>query len=192
MNTTQIGNPNAARTGILIVLVTLAVGCGLGFFSYYRYRHSVQTMEDLFTAFVYFLEETDGRFPASASDLFNVGIAHGFIEKLPDDGFRVHPRRENQFRPHAYSVEIRNLDKLGVAWGSDLGAMSYEEPLSIVRDKDGNDALLIGDITSIKGRRWFTYDLLRVRADLLDEEIPTFVRTKEHPEGRAMPKKEDA
>ena len=159
-----------ARTGILIVLLTLLAGLALGTFSFLRYKHSVQAIEDLFTGLVYFLEAHDGRMPASAEEF----LESDFIERLPDGGVRILPRPDSRYRKASYGAVIADLAKFHVNWGLDLGSLRFEEELLAARDAKGREQLLIGDVASLNARKAFTLDLLQIHAELTGDPIDTY------------------
>lgn len=154
------------RSGLLVVGVTLLVGAAIGLVSFIRYKHSVHTIEDLFTALVYFLEDHEGRFPASADEL----LQSDFVKKEGDGNFRVEPRSTSRFRPTTYGQRIE-LDRMGVRWGVDLSRLSFEKLTGIIRDEDAHDALLLGEVASIPVRRRFTFDLLAVHCELTNTPL---------------------
>jgi hypothetical protein len=161
------------RSGLLVVGLALAVGTAIGLFSFVRYKHSVQTIEDLFTALVYFLEDHDGRFPASAEEF----LKSEFVQKQPDGKISVQPRPTSRFRPHAYGVPMR-LDDMGVPWGIRLEELKFEklDRDGILRDSRGYDTFLIGEIASTHVRRRFTFDLLTVHCELRGVQMPIYER----------------
>lgn len=170
-----------ARTGILVVVLTLLAGLGLGTFSFFRYKHSVQAIEDLFTGLVYFLEAHEGRMPASAEEF----LQSDFVERLPGGGVKITARPDSRFRPRPYGAVIDDLSKFQVNWGLDLGGLRFEKELLAARDTDGHEQLVIGDVASLNARKAFTLDLLQIHSDLTGDPIEAFDPRAEYEAKRA-------
>ena len=177
----DVANPtvdarHAARAGFTVVGITLLVGICLGIVSFVRYKQSVQSIEDLFTALACFLSENNGRFPASSEEL----LKSDFVQRNADGSFQLMPdaARERLRKPRpVYSARISSLDRFQIPWGIDLGTLAWEVDVGIMRDEKGHEALIIGDVSSVQARRQFTYELLQYRADLLGAQIPRWIRT---------------
>lgn len=178
----SVDHAAGVRSGLLVVGVTLVIGVVIGLVSFVRYKHSVQTIEDLFTALVYFLEDHEGRFPATADELLKSKI----VRQEADGQIRVEPRSSSRFRPQAYGQPF-DLRRLDVRWGTDLSQLSFEKQAGIVRDENGHDTLLLGEVASIPGRRRFTFDLLVVHCELTGTPVRLFERgAKQTPASAAL------
>lgn len=166
-----MSDPHGTRGGLVVVGITLVVGLIVGVVSFARYKHSVETIEDLFTGLVYFLEDHAGRFPASADEF----LKSDFVKSDADGRIRISGRPASPYRPHAYGVPI-DLARMHVTWGVDLSALRLEKVLWIIRDPSDHDTMLIGDVSSIQTRRKFTLDLIRVHCAIAGAELPVFER----------------
>ncbi|MDX2200179.1 MAG: hypothetical protein SF069_14555 [Phycisphaerae bacterium] len=168
------------RTGLLVVALTMIAGMAIGAVSFVQYKHSVHTIEDLFTAIVYFMDDHGGRFPASQEEL----VQSGLLRILPDGGMQFDTTRSRSghpIRPHLVGAKVASLERFAVPWGLDLGALCYEvipHDALIVRDPaNGHEVLALGEVASVQSRRRFTWDLLRYYCDKKGAVPPKFIRT---------------
>ncbi len=167
------------RGGLLVVSLALIAGAVIGAVSFVSYKQSVHAIDDLFTAFVYFMDDHDGRFPASEQELIETGM----LRHEPDGALhfdKSHARPDHPIRPQISGARVASLQRFAIPWGIDFARLSHEvipNDALIVRDANGYEVLAIGEVASVQVRRRFTWDLLRYYCDEKGIQPPKFIRT---------------
>lgn len=147
------------KSGFYVVGLALLLGVTLGLVVYREYRQSAGAINDLFVGLAYYIEENDGRFPSSAEAFLAAPFVEGTIDEL-----RILPRETSLLPRKPSGTPIRKLDAYQLPWGVDMTGLRFD-PERIVRNAKGHEVLLLGEGTSIPGRRWFSQDLLRFWQD---------------------------
>lgn len=144
------------KTGLAVVVFLIVVSGLVAWGLARKYGPELTRTQDLVTGLIYFLEENQGRFPASESEF----LASSFIEKLPD-GFRIRPRPSTRFRGETHGVMITDLKPFEIAWGTDLSRVKVDDR-GRVRNEKGDEIKLISWPSSPPSGRSYSWVLLDV------------------------------
>jgi hypothetical protein len=145
------------KSAILIVGVTFLVGIVVGVLGFVSAKRQTLEVRELFTSFTYFLEDHEGRFPASEDELRKAA----FVEVQPDGAILLINREGDRFQRAATGYPLRKLERFKIPWGVDLSKLTIE-PDGITRAADRQEVLIIGQGASIDILRQFTRDLIKV------------------------------
>ncbi|MFN0136170.1 MAG: hypothetical protein ACKVS9_08655 [Phycisphaerae bacterium] len=155
------------RNGLIVFSLCILGSIGLSVMLFLTYKRETPATQDLITGLLYFMEQHDGRFPASEAEF----RACSFVEPLPSGGVRIKPVTDSQFRRQTHGVEIADLKPFQIAWGADLAALSFNE-YGKARDADNNPVALITFPTVRSSGKNYTFMLLAFREQILAKKQP--------------------
>lgn len=153
------------RSGLIVVGVCLFISATLAVVLRGRYKQDLVATQDLVTGLIYFMEQQQGRFPASQEEF----LAADFIEPLADGAIRVRPNPETRFRRETHGIPIYDLAPFKICWGADMANVQMDER-GVARFADQTEARLISWPSS--GSSWKTYAivLLGVNREIVTEK----------------------
>lgn len=112
----------AVRIAFTIFGLTLGLSCVLGVLMYRYYQPELASAQDLVIGLGYFMEQ-HGRFPQSEAEF----AQSDFVERSVDGAIRVKARTDSIFRHETHGVEIRDLGRFRIAWGTDLTTLHPDD-----------------------------------------------------------------
>jgi len=154
-------HPGTMKGAFIVIGITFVVGIAIGVFGFISAKRQTLEVRELFTAFTYFLEDNDARFPAGEAQL----RAAAFVQEQPDGSLLLVNRPDDRFRRGAAGYPLKQLERFHIPWGVDLASLTID-PLGITRDPDGQEVLIISRGASIDILRRFTRDLLKVAEEI--------------------------
>jgi hypothetical protein len=110
------------KSGFIVVGILLAISVIVAVGLRNRYKSELLAVQDLTTGLLYFMEEHEGRFPASQAEF----VASGFVEQAADGAIVIRGRPESSYR-QAYGYPIRDLPRFAVAWGTVMEGLTENE-----------------------------------------------------------------
>ncbi|HMQ15579.1 MAG TPA: hypothetical protein PKC49_06355 [Phycisphaerae bacterium] len=126
------------KSGFIVVSLLLAVSVLMAFGLRGRYKKELLETQDLTIGLLYFLEEHEGRFPASEQEF----LASSFVEHEADGVFRIRGRADSRYRRHTHGYPIRGIERFAIAWGADLRDLR-EDHYGNVLDAAGRKVVLV-------------------------------------------------
>lgn len=144
------------KAGLAVFAFLIAVACLIAYGLARKYGPELTRTQDLVTGLIYFLEENQGRFPASEEEF----RAATFVEKTPD-GIRIRPKPNTRFRAETHGVVIGDLKPYEIAWGTDLSKAQVDDR-GRVRNEMGDEIKLVTWPSSPPSGRSYSWVLLDV------------------------------
>lgn len=111
------------RNGLLVVFGLLAASTAIALLLYARYRHDLTATQDVVMGLIYFMEQHEGRLPASEAEF----RAADYVEALPDGGIRIHAPSKTRFRRQTHGFPVADLAPFAIRWGTDLGSLEVNK-----------------------------------------------------------------
>lgn len=155
------------KGAFIVIGITFVVGLVIGVLGFVSAKRQTLEVRELFTAFTYFLEDNQARFPANEQELRTAA----FVTVQPDGALLLENRENDRFRRSAAGYPLNDLERFNIPWGVDLATLTIDRE-GITRNTDGREVLIIGQGTSIDILRRFTRDLLMVAEEIRAEAEP--------------------
>lgn len=156
------------RNGLIVFSLCILGSIGLSIMLFLTYKRETPATQDVVTGLLYFMEQHDGRFPASEQEF----RACSFVESLPGGGVRIKPVADSRFvRRETHGVEIPDLKPFQIAWGTNLDAIQFNE-YGNPKDADNNPVSLVTFPTVRSSGRNYTFILLGIREKMLASRAP--------------------
>ncbi len=149
------------RSWILVVGLCAVLSVVVGVRLWNQIRRGLPPTQDLVTGLIYFMEAHGGRFPAGEAEF----LASDFVERIDEQTIRIRPRPATRFRRKPWGVPIRDLQRYGVAWGTDLSALTIDER-GRVRDRQGREVVLVRWPDSPRSGRSYSRLLVTIHRQL--------------------------
>ena len=149
------------KSAFIVIGITFVVGIAVGVLGFISAKRQTLEVRELFTAFTYFLEDNQGRFPASEAEL----KAAQFVQEQPDGTLLLVNRPDDRFRRGVAGYPLKALERFHIPWGVDLASLTIDRE-GITRDPDGEEVLIISQGASIDILRRFTRDLQTVAEEI--------------------------
>lgn len=148
------------KNGSIVIAGCLLLSVVLGAVLYSRYRTTLPAVQDVVTGLIYFIEEHEGRFPASQEEFLSAGI----FEKGADGAWRIVPRPNSHYQHNPHRAPIASFEPFKIAWGADLSTWTVAER-GVVHDGSGEGVLPVTWPSSPKSGEGYARILLRVHAE---------------------------
>lgn len=151
------------KSGLIVFGLCVLGSIGLSVWLASIYGREMPPTQDLITGLLYFMEQHEGRFPASEKEF----VESSFVEKVPG-GIRILPQPNSMFRRETHGVIIGDLKPFQVAWGADFEKIRFNE-YGKPKDMDGEPLTLVSMPTVQSSGQNYTFMLVSFHNQILEK-----------------------
>jgi len=139
------------RSAAVVIAGCLLLAGVFALRQYHSFKTDLVATQDLVLGLLYFMEQHQGRFPASEEEF----LASPFVDRASDGAIVIRAPQQTRYRRRTHGYPIRDLAPFRVRWGTDLSALRLD-PRGVALDPDGKAVELVGWPGSPKSGRVYT------------------------------------